>query len=74
LDLALKSFEALKFDKIQIKKRTCRSQAAAFKAGRFKFRKRSGFLKGECGRQSVIYMEGVLIVRLVYIHLFPMYK
>jgi len=39
-----------------------RNQANAFEAGRFKFQKRSGFIKGERGRQAVVYMEGVLIV------------
>jgi len=29
------------------------------------FKKRSGFLKGERGRQAIVYMKGVLIVGLV---------
>jgi len=73
LDLALKSLEALKFDKIRVKKQSRRSQPTTLGAGRFEFQKRSGFLKGERGRQAVVYMEGVLIVGLVSFHLFPMY-
>jgi len=38
-NLALKSLEALKFDKIQVEKRNRRSQATVFEAGRFKFSK-----------------------------------
>jgi len=74
LNLAFKNLKALKFDKIRLKKRTHRSQATALGAGRFEFQKRSGFLKGERGRQAVVYMEGVMIVGLVSFHLFPMYK
>jgi len=70
----MKSLEALKFDKIQVKKQNRRSKVTALGAGRFKFQKRSGFLKGERGRQAVVYMEGVLIVGLVSFHLFSMYE
>jgi hypothetical protein len=65
----MKSLEALKFDKKRRKKRSHQSKATAFEAGRFEFEKISGFLNGECGRQAVVYMEGVLIVGLV---LFPL--
>jgi len=71
---SVRSLKALKFDKIQSKRRSRRSQATAFEAGRFKFQKRSGFQKGKRGRQAVAYMERVLIVRLVSFHLFHMYK
>jgi len=74
LNLALKSLEALNFDKIRSKRRTRQSQAIVFEAGKFEFQNRSDFLKGERGRQAVVYMEVVLIVGLVSFHLFPMYK
>jgi len=61
----MKNLEALKFDKIQVKKQNHRSQATVFEAGSFEFQKRSSFLNGERGRQAVGYMEGVLIVGLV---------
>jgi len=66
LNLALKSLEGLNLDKIQGKRQNRRSQATAFKAGRFKFQKRRGFLKGERGRQAVVYIEGDLVVGLVF--------
>ena len=65
LDLASESLKALQFDRIRVKKQNSRSQATASEAGRFQFQKRTGFLKGERGRQAVVYMEGVLIVGLV---------
>jgi hypothetical protein len=71
---SIRSLKALKFDKIRSKRRSRRSQATAFEAGRFEFEKRSDFLKGERGRQAVFCMEEVLIVGLVSFHLFPMYK
>lgn len=84
LDLASKSIEALKFrqDTSQEAKpsKSCKlslkREGSNFKreAGRLEFQKRSGFLKGECGRQEVVYMEGALIVGLVSFHLFPMHK
>jgi len=36
--------------------------------------KGEAFPQGERGRQAVVYMEGVLIVRLVSFHLFTMHK
>jgi hypothetical protein len=72
--LSVKSLKALRFDKTRSKKRSRQSQATASEAGRFKFQKRSGFLKGERGRQAVVCMEGVLILGLVSFQLFPMYK
>jgi len=71
---SIRSIKALNFDKIWRKRRSHRSQATAFDAGRFEFQKRNGFLKGEHGRQAVVYMEGVMIVGLISFHLFPMYK
>ena len=45
LDLALKSLEVLKFNKIRVKKWSLK--AITFEAGRFEFQKRSGFSKGK---------------------------
>jgi len=50
--LSVKSLKAWKFDKIWSKRRTRRSHATTFEAGRFEFQKRSGFLKGERGKTS----------------------
>jgi len=63
--LNIKSLEALKLDNIRVKKQNRRSQPTSFETGRFEFQKRSGFLKGEHGRQVVVYIEGELIVGLV---------
>lgn len=51
--LSIKSLKDLRFDKIRKKNR--RSQASVFEAGRFGFQKKSAFLKGERGRQAVVY-------------------
>jgi len=74
VELSVKSLKAWKFEKTRSKKRSHQSQATPLKARRFKFQKRSGFLKGQRGRQAVVYIEGVLIVGLVSFQLFPMYK
>ena len=68
--LGVKSLEAMNFDKIQSKTRSRRSQVTTFEARIFEFQKRSGFLKGERGRQAVAYMEEVLIVELGFFQLF----
>jgi len=70
----MKNLKALRFNKIRDKKQNCRNQATAFEAGRFKFQKRCSLLKGERGREAVVYMEGMLIVGLAYFHLLSLYK
>jgi len=64
VELSVKILKAWKFEKTQRKKRSHQSQATTLKVGRFKFQKRRGFHNGERGRQAIVYMEGVLIVKL----------